>query len=157
MWKNWSLCALLVGIVKWHSCYESGMVFPSEIKCRIIIWCSSSPSCYMPQRTKSRISTDTAHLCWQQHHSQQSKVEAIQLSMTDAWTNKMWYILVHARPRTHTHTEEPHSALRRKFWYMKQHGWIFKDVTWYQVKGASHKRTNIVWSHLYKVYQRDRK
>lgn len=53
-WRNWSPCALLVGMENGAATMENGMAVPQKIKNRSSIWCSNSTSEYTPKRNESR-------------------------------------------------------------------------------------------------------
>lgn len=52
--RNWSPCALLIGIENRAVALENSTAFPQKVKHRIIVWCSSSPSWYILQKIQNQ-------------------------------------------------------------------------------------------------------
>ena len=54
MWRNWNLCALLVGMYNGAAAVQNSMAVPQKIKTRITIRPSSPTSGCIPERIESR-------------------------------------------------------------------------------------------------------
>lgn len=98
---------------------ENSLVVPEKIKNRISIWPSTSTSGYIPKKNWKQGLKWYLYTCVHSSIIQSDqKVRAIHCSSMDEWRNKMQYI----------DTMEYHSALKRKFWHMQQHGWILRTL-----------------------------
>ena len=137
MCRNQNPCALMVGIYKGGVAVKKNTAVPQQNKNRITIWSSNSTFTYVPKRNESSVSKGHLHthvLSSPIHNSE--KVET-----TPMFIDKMKWI----RKMCNTHTAEPYSNWRMGSWCLLQHGWTLR--TRWQVKEASHKKTNTIWFH----------
>ena len=82
--------------------------------------------------------TTCAYVHSSTHHNSQ-QVETIPMSIVREWINEWWYI----------HMMEYYSAMKRNEGLIRATTWLYlKNVV---LKDARHKRSNIVWFHLYEI------
>ena len=145
MWRNWTLCTLLVGMWNGTGTVEKSMVVPQKIKRqnyhriqKLHIW--SYLFIYLPKELKSGSQNDTSTPMFTAALFTITKTwKQCKCPSTGEWMSKVWYI----------DTVENHSSLKRNsILTYATIQWTIRTLAEWK---SQPQKDNTAWFHLYEI------